>query len=38
VARIDRLGGRMAFASAELRCAGGGDVLARATAAMAVVG
>ncbi|MDB5860328.1 MAG: acyl-CoA dehydrogenase [Ramlibacter sp.] len=38
VARIDRLGGRMAFASAELRSAGGGDVLARATAAMAVVG
>lgn len=36
-ARIDRLGGRMAFGTAELRAAGG-EVLARATAALAVVG
>ncbi len=38
VARIDQLGGRLAFATAELRRAEGGGVLARATAAMAVLG
>jgi uncharacterized protein (TIGR00369 family) len=37
VARIDRLGGRIAFASAELMRRGQDDVLARATATMAIV-
>lgn len=37
-ARIDRLGGRMAFASAELSATGSRDVLARATATLAIVG
>lgn len=37
VGRIDRLGGRLAFASAELTRAGHHEVLARATATMAVV-
>lgn len=37
VARIDRLGGRLAFATAELMPAGSQQVLARASAAMAVV-
>ncbi|RYY64800.1 MAG: PaaI family thioesterase [Comamonadaceae bacterium] len=38
VARIDRLGGRMVFASADLRLAGTGDVLARATGVLAIAG
>ncbi|VWX63331.1 Uncharacterized domain 1-containing protein [Burkholderiales bacterium 8X] len=38
IGRIHRLGGRMAFASADLLDAAGSQVLARATAALAVVG
>ena len=37
-ARIDRLGGRLAFASASISRAGSDEVLARATSTLAVIG